>query len=51
MFTDGYYCDNWSRPEYKKRFKDTIWIMTKGYNKEFKPDFGKLAVAKFDGGG
>lgn len=51
MFTDGYYYDNWSRPEYKKKFKDTIWIMTKGYNKEFKPDFGKLAVAKFDGGG
>jgi predicted metal-dependent peptidase len=47
MLTDGFYFDSWDKPEYKRKFKDTIWIMTKNYNKNFNPPFGKLAVAEF----
>ena len=47
IFTDGYFFNNWYKDEYKRKFKDTIWVMTKNYNREFKPQFGKLSVAKF----
>lgn len=48
MFTDGYYYEGWDTLEMRKKYKDTIWIMTKDYNKEFKEPFGKKAIAKFN---
>ena len=48
IFTDGYFFNtDLKNPKWKKKYKDTIWVMTKDYNKEFKPPFGKVAYAKF----
>lgn len=49
VFTDGYFYTDWADSEYKKKYKDTIWIMTKNYDKDFKPPFGKLAIPDFEG--
>lgn len=48
MFTDGYFFGAWDTVEMRKKYKNTIWIMTRDYNKDFKPPFGKLAFAKFE---
>lgn len=47
IFTDGYinFSDN---PKWHKKYKNTIWVMTRDYNKTFKPSFGKITVAKFN---
>lgn len=46
IFTDGFiyteFKSSWSR-----KYKNTIWIMTKDYNKDFSPEFGKIAHASF----
>ena len=47
MFTDGYFFNNWWTPSMIKKHKDTIWIMTRNHNKDYKTPFGKLAIAKF----
>lgn len=47
VFTDGYLPENWASNKIAKKYKDTIWILTREYNKEFKPPFGKKAIAKF----
>ena len=47
MLTDGYVPESFANGKMAKRYKDTIWIMTKQYNEHFKPPFGKLAFAKF----
>ena len=47
VFTDGYIGGDLARPKWKKKYKDTIWIMTRNYDREFKPEFGQLAIAKF----
>lgn len=47
MLTDGYVPESFSDGRTAKKYKDTVWIMTKQYNKHFKPPFGKLAFAKF----
>lgn len=47
MLTDGYFSPEVGTPKQRKKYKDTIWIMTRDYNREFKPPFGKLALAKF----
>ena len=47
VFTDGYICGDLNKPKWRKKYKDTIWIMTKDYNKEYKPAFGQIAVARF----
>lgn len=47
MLTDGYVPESFANGKTAKRYKDTIWIMTKRYNEHFKPPFGKLAFAKF----
>ena len=47
VFTDGYIGGNLNSTKWKKKYKDTIWIMTKDYDKSFKPDFGRLAIARF----
>lgn len=48
MFTDGYFYGEWATPKMKKKYKDCIWVMTRGYNKDFEPPFGKKAIAKFE---
>lgn len=47
MLTDGYFDEDLCTAKQRKKYKDTIWIMTRDYNKAFKPPFGKLALAKF----
>ena len=47
MFTDGYFYTDWCKNINKKKYNDTIWIMTKNYNKDFNPPFGRVAVAEF----
>lgn len=47
IFTDGYFYGNWYNDINSRNYKDTIWIMTKGYNTDFKPPFGRLAIAEF----
>lgn len=47
IFTDGYVGNAFEQTKWKKRYKDTIWVMTKDYNRGFKPAFGTLTLAKF----
>lgn len=48
VFTDGYiYNKGLDNSKWKKLYKDTIWVMTRDYDKEFKPPFGKITIAKF----
>ena len=46
IFTDGHFGLN-ENPRWIKKYKNTIWVMTRDYNKGFEPKIGKLAVAKF----
>lgn len=47
VFTDGYICGDLNIPKWRRRYKNTIWVMTRDYNKGFKPPFGQLAIARF----
>lgn len=47
VFTDAYFSTDDFLPSWKRKYKDTIWIMTRDYNSQFKPPFGKIAFAKF----
>lgn len=47
VFTDGYFFDCLKGKQWNKKYKDTIWVMTKDFNRDFKPKFGKLTLAKF----
>lgn len=47
VFTDGYFYTDKISNKQKKKYKDTIWIMTRNYDKNFTPPFGRKAVAKF----
>lgn len=47
VFTDGYVPEHLEKSKWARKYKDTIWIMTKDHNKTFKPDFGVVAFAKF----
>lgn len=47
MFTDGYFNTDSITEKQRKRYKDTIWVMTRGYNKQFKQPFGKKTIAVF----
>lgn len=46
VFTDGY-IPIIKNSKWQKRYKNTIWIMTKDHNNEFNPPFGKKAYANF----
>ena len=46
IFTDGYIFSE-LKNSWSKKYKNTIWIMTKDYNKDFNPEFGKIAHANF----
>lgn len=48
IFTDGYIYDLNENNKWKRKYKDTIWIMTRNYNKMFEQPFGKKAIAKFE---
>lgn len=48
IFTDGYIdIEDLNNPKWIKKYKDTIWVMTQYYNRQFEPYFGKIAIAKF----
>lgn len=47
MLTDGYFSFNGITAKQRKKYKDTIWIMTRDGDPDFKPPFGKTARAKF----
>ncbi|KPU45936.1 hypothetical protein OXPF_04040 [Oxobacter pfennigii] len=47
IFTDGHFYTQFANAPIRKKYKDTIWIMTKGYNKDFVPPFGKRVTAKY----
>lgn len=47
MFTDAYFSTDGISNKQRKKYKDTIWIMTRQHDKDFKPPFGKKALAKF----
>ncbi len=46
IITDGYFSNDWVTPRLKRKYRDTIWIMSKEYNKSFKPAFGRLAYIR-----
>lgn len=48
MFTDGYFSTSSITSKQRKKYKDTIWIMTRGHDKAFNPPFGRKAIAKFN---
>ena len=48
VFTDGYFDTSMFNPKWNRKYKDTIWVMTRDYNKSYIPPFGKLAIAKFE---
>lgn len=45
VFTDGYIREP-DNTKWKKKYKDTIWIMTKQHYEGFKPPFGVKAIDK-----
>lgn len=47
VFTDAYFCEDFGPEKWKKKYKDTIWIMTRDFNDGFKPPFGKITLAKY----
>ena len=48
MLTDGYFSQNalTENIKWKRRYKDTLWIICKSGDKDFKPAFGKVAELK-----
>lgn len=47
VFTDGFFYVSGFKPKWYRKYKDTIWVMTRSYNRDFEPPFGKIAVAEF----
>ena len=47
VFTDGFFSVSNISALQRKKYKDTIWIMTKNSNKNFDVPFGKKAEVKF----
>lgn len=47
IFTDGYFSVDGITPKQRRKYKDTIWLMTKEHNKTFEAPFGKKTVAKY----
>ena len=47
MFTDAYFSTSGINQRQRKKYKDTIWIMTRNHDKSFEPPIGKKALAKF----
>ena len=47
VFTDGYWGMQ-ENPKWPKKYKDTLWIMTKDADKGFTPPFGMKTKVKYD---
>lgn len=47
IFTDGYIRNTYGGSKRKRKYQNTIWVMTKGYDQKFQPSFGKVAVPDF----
>lgn len=47
IFTDGFFGEIDGSKRWARKYKNTIWVMTRNYNTDFKPPFGKLTIAKF----
>lgn len=47
IFTDGYVASAFDTPSRKRKFKNTLWIMTETHNTQFKPSFGKVVLPRF----
>lgn len=47
VFTDGYFETSGISTKQRKKYKDTIWVMTRNSNKNFKPPFGIVAYPKY----
>lgn len=43
IFTDGYIIEEGlNNPSWGHKYKDTLWVLTKEYNRDFRPPFGKV---------
>lgn len=47
MFTDGYIGFRGDQPKWHKKYKDTLWVLTKDGDKDFKAPFGKKADIRY----
>jgi predicted metal-dependent peptidase len=47
IFTDGFIYSDEFKPKWTRKYKNTIWIMTRDYNSSFVPPFGNVAYADF----
>ena len=47
MFTDAYFSTDDITPKQHKKYKDTIWILTKNGDSNFKAPFGKVAPVRY----
>lgn len=47
MFTDGYIYGDLDNNKWARKYKDTIWVMTREHNKNFKPKFGVVTEARY----
>lgn len=48
VFTDGFFnVSDLDNEKLKKKYKHTIWVMTREHNKGFDPPFGRVAYADF----
>lgn len=48
ILTDGYLPINFDKKSWQRKYKDTIWVLTKQHNKNFKTPFGKVVPVKYD---
>ena len=47
IFTDGRFDTRWATPQLARRYRDTLWVMTREHDREFRPPFGKKVLASF----
>ena len=47
IFTDGYFNTDGITERQRKKYRDTIWIMTRDHNRQFKQPFGKKTIARY----
>ena len=48
VFTDGRFDTRWSTPSLARKYRDTLWVMTRDHERNFQPPFGKKVNAKFN---
>lgn len=48
IITDGYFCHNYDNDKVRRYYKNkTLWIMSKDYDKAFKPLFGEVGIPDY----